>query len=151
MVHNNHNNNNFKIIILIMFILHNKNKFKIIILTMFILFYYFEPIKGGMHPCVANNFFTDGFVRCNNPFCNDIACWGFNYISIFCLGNNPFMPLTSNSVLKGLVESHINWLTMRSSSTRDVLYFYTKFLNLCHYVLQHVTVIRIKVQDWSYV
>ncbi len=132
MVHNNHNNNNFKIIILIMFI----------------SFYYFEPIKWGMHPCFAKNFFIDGFLCCYNPLPNDIACWGSNYIIFFCLVNNPFMPLMLDSVLEGLVKSHINWLTMRSTSTRDVLYFYTKFLNLRHYVLQHVTAIRIKVQDW---
>ncbi len=60
------------------------------------------------------------------------------------------MTLTSNTVLEGHVESHINWLTMRSTSSSDGLNFHAKFFDLCHHIIKHVTVIRIEVQDWLY-
>ncbi len=44
------------------------------------------------------------------------------------------MPLMLDSVLEGLVKSHINWLTIRSISTRDVfvlLHQVFESLSLC--------------------
>ena len=102
-----------------------------------------------MPPRMLNSVHRNNIKHLDNPLNNQLSCRRFDHRNIDAWIQHPIFPIYANNHLQCLVNSNINRLAKRSTSTRDLLHFYTKLLDCLHRWCHHVSTVGIQHKQWN--
>ena len=108
-----------------------------------------KPRINSMSPRMLNNVHWNTIECLDYPLNNQLSCKRFNHINIDAWIQHLIFPIFANKHLQCLVNSDINRLARRNTSTRDVLHFYTKLLDSLHHQHHHEALIGIQYKQWN--
>ena len=85
-----------------------------------------EPCVSPMTPCIKHYIVRHAIHCIQSPLNNVPPCGRCHCSCEYTLINHPLLPLSSDAVLKRLVNPDINWLTKGCAAAWDMFYFNTQ-------------------------